>query len=218
MSTRKKMAVGAVIVAAAVAALGFILLRPDRPREERPGAGPSEPARARPGNEIAWGEAVNGLEVGLSAERAAFAVGEPVELRIGFRNKGPTPLEIDLGGATHWTHLWRVEFHPEGRRKPIVPRYDGPLPSALLWRVELAPGEEQISKKVWKIGGERFGVEPPPKSFFEEAPRFSDRLRPGRYTVTAHPQAVRVFRGETQLAGAPVSGRIEIEIVEEGAR
>jgi len=223
MSGRRKAAVGAVLVA--VAGLALVLLRPDRLREERPGAGPAKPARARSGNEVAWGEAVNGLEVGLSAARRVLRPGNAPGLTILLRNRGSRALHVF--DPSWWGHPWRVVFTPVAGGEPLrvltgrpAPGMGGNIPPA--GPVALAPGEEQVEPFTGPLPLSRLHFYAMPVSIaglgWSEYPP-ERALPPGRYIVTATYSRAAGRAPEAYWTGTVVTGKIEIEILpQEGAR
>jgi len=200
MSGRKKAAVGAVIVAAAImiAACG---------RRGGPKGGATAKPPVKP--KIAWGEAVEGIQAGLSGLRPQYATGEPISFTIHVRNQGKTTATFARGrvwdgwlfqfikGSIRGGYL-AAEFHPYAGGKRLE-------------QLTVAPGEElalpvtigKVSSGQWKwIFHTDFGL------VDSGAPR-------GKYSLSVQSRGRIPNRARNlYIDSAPV----EIEFIKEAAR
>ncbi len=167
---------------------GMEATKKDAPETGKP------PAKDVPKPAIAWSEAQNGLQLGLSVSKARFAPGEPIPMTIWLRNTGRKPLAFPAGERWHVSFapsIWSAALAPEGegRRWPVS---EG---------ITLKPGEEKsfpmtIDRK-WRFYDDSLNA---PDLHPHEG------LMPGRYPLSV----------SSSWLEAPDTGKVEIEIASAG--
>jgi len=153
----------------------------------------SKDPAARP-TEIAWGRAVDVLQVGLKAARPAFAEGEPLAFTVHLRNFGDAAK--DVGGIFFDDFV----FQPQGGGTALRARWTGPTaarPVNYHPMIEAGRGLEYPQT----IGGEDWHFEDASQPRQEKVAAPVRFPAPGKYSVTV---------GSTP--GRIPSGPVEIEI------
>ncbi len=179
-----------------------------RPRADSATTKSGEGGKAKP----AWGEAVDGVRVGLSAEKRKFDAGDsdPVKLVVHLRNDGKKEVTLFSAGLPHG---WTWEFILVGGGKPFIPRWDDDANGVRATRphVTLAPGTTKSIKAVFRQ-----------RSFMKgKGPYGFCSLVPGKYRITAWYQSPRGLGGLVQAAngdrrGERTTGAVEIDIAGRG--
>jgi hypothetical protein len=178
--------------------------------------------------DVSWGQAVNGLQAGLSLKQTKFDVGKTMKFDVRLKNVGATELLLaepndSLRGK------YKVIFLPRNDKElPRVARYTGPLPPDRALRLQLLPGrEERYSFEVagdsqtgWAFEDARsllydLGVWKGEKSLYRLASPVK-ALPVGAYTMRIFYSNADNPVGKTWV-GTVSTGPVEIEIVEPGS-
>ncbi len=198
------LASGAALIAYRAAQAG----EPSAPGEVSPtAAAAGRPERAPEGrkekpalaDEVAWGEAADGLQAGVGyapGKARAYALGEAAPLRVLLRNVGDRPVRLDYQDgyvAEHPPTVTDAEGRPSSLSR--FPRFGG------LWRrIErtLAAGD------VIEIGFLGLRLEPPGTKDSGEPTLYAT---PGKYKIS-YPRLPRFWGGGKELA----TGKLALEV------
>ncbi len=175
----------------------------------------------RAAGEVAWGKAAGGLKAGLSAVKAGFESGKPMELIVHLENTGSRPLKLARAGAMYWLGYsleWHLVFRRKGGLIPLRAVNTTPFWKYNPPHVSLAPGQSAPVRLL--VGGKGW-------QFHDARPNVRKRaaplkaLPPGRYTVTAsyehragHPQEEVCPYWHGKLVAGPVT----VEVVRPAAK
>jgi len=131
--------------------------------------------------EAPWGEAVEGVQVRLRADKIQWTVGETPSFKVDFRNNGKRNLQL-VFVQPHWSiELDGVWYHPtvrrlaEGRRHAFGPgaKHDDIAFTPAAWGkwrsmdgkkpLEFPPGKHTIRMRFVALPSEKGALEPPPQ-------------------------------------------------------
>ena len=157
----------------------------------------AQPASAENDLDVAWGPAVNGLRVAISATAHPERY-RGVTLELQLENAADEPLRIPGRLRLPWN--WHFEFEPEAGGSALVANFARPPePPESLLPIEL-------------LSGERFALQFDCRHWLHRDSHTIARPRTGLHVVQANSVAVGAETDPKAWTGTVRSGRVPVEI------